>query len=191
MNGTVQDFSPWIGLAALLLVLAACALTAYSVRQKQLRFLPLGVAAALVCYLLLQGIVLRNYEWARSPAALAWTEYVYTLPLWQPILLLSGISALLLAAFVRVVRQERQLITPMSVKAATDSLPAGLCFYLPGGRIVLVNETMQRLCQMICHGSAGGKDQRSGHAEMRKHHFAEAFIQGLFSVRYPHTDITQ
>lgn len=149
MSGIVQDSSPWIGLAALLLVLAACALTAYSVRQKQLRFLPLGVAAALVCYLLLQGIVLRNYVWARSPAALAWTEYVYTLPLWQPILLLSGISVLLLAAFVRFVRQERQLITPMSVKAAADSLPAGLCFYLPGGRIVLVNETMQRLCQML------------------------------------------
>ncbi len=37
-------------------------------------------------------------------------------------------------------------ISDLSVKEAFDRLPAGLCFYLPGGLIKLVNRSMDALC---------------------------------------------
>ena len=42
-------------------------------------------------------------------------------------------------------RGERARITPMSVKEAVDSLPSGVCVYLPGGRVILINRAMERL----------------------------------------------
>jgi signal transduction histidine kinase len=47
----------------------------------------------------------------------------------------------------RLRRWSRSHISPMSVKEAFDRLPAGLCYYLPGGLIKLVNTSMDALCQ--------------------------------------------
>lgn len=43
-------------------------------------------------------------------------------------------------------RWSRDHISAMSVKEAFDRLPAGLCYYLPGGLIKLVNLRMNELC---------------------------------------------
>ena len=151
----------WIGITALLLFLAGCAVLVYALWLRRLRFVPLIAAATVLSYLALQGAIIivfapeRGYLVSDDP--LAWC--LASLPVGLVFGLLLGFGPLLGLGFADLIRLERQQITPMSVKAATDSLPDGLCFYLPGGRIVLVNETMQRLCQTLTEGDLANGEQ--------------------------------
>ncbi len=141
----------WIGLAALLLFLAACGVLVFALWLRRLRFVPLMAAAAGISFLAFQGAICVVYApergYAVSEDFLA--NAIASLPAGLVLGLLLGIGLLLGLCYADLVRLERQKITPSSVKAATDSLPDGLCFWLPGGRIVLLNETMQRLCQTL------------------------------------------
>ena len=141
----------WIGLATLLLFLAACAVLVFALWLRRLRFVPLIAAAAGISFLAFQGAICVVYAPERgylvSEDILA--NALASLPLGLVFGLIAALGLLLGLCFADLLCRERQQITPMSVKAATDSLPDGLCFYLPGGRIVLVNETMQRLCQTL------------------------------------------
>lgn len=151
MNEVPTTPYSWIGLAALLLFLAGCAVFVYALWLRRLRLLPLIAAAAGISYFVLQAAILiifapdRDYLVTDDPLS----RVLASIPLWLVFVLLPALGLLLGLCFADLVRLERQRITPSSVKAAADSLPAGLCFYLPGGRIVLVNETMQRLCQTL------------------------------------------
>lgn len=44
---------------------------------------------------------------------------------------------------------ERTHITPASVKEAIDSMPRGVCCFKPGGRILLVNRSMEQFCRKV------------------------------------------
>ncbi len=61
------------------------------------------------------------------------------------------LALLLLAAAMqfRLARWSRSHISAMSLKEAFDRLPAGLCYYLPGGRIKLANTSMDAISQEI------------------------------------------
>ena len=48
-------------------------------------------------------------------------------------------------ALTREYRRRKNMLSPFSVKDATDKLPMGLCFADPNGRIVLCNDRMRRL----------------------------------------------
>lgn len=159
----------WIGLAALLLFLAACGVLVFALWLRRLRFVPLMAAAAGISFLAFQGAICVVYApergYAVSEDFLA--NALVSLPAGLVLGLLLGIGLLLGLCYADLVRLERQKITPSSVKAATDSLPDGLCFWLPGGRIVLLNETMQRLCQTLT-----GDDLANGE-RFRKRLFAD------------------
>ncbi|MFR5027851.1 MAG: PAS domain-containing protein [Coprococcus sp.] len=45
----------------------------------------------------------------------------------------------------REYRRRKNMLSPFSVKDATDKLPMGVCFADPNGRIVLCNDRMRRL----------------------------------------------
>ena len=141
----------WIGLAALLLFLAGCAVIVFALWLRRPRMVPLIAATAVLSFLTFQAAILivfapeRGYLVSDDPLSKA----LASLPPGLVFGLLSAMGLLLGLCCADLLRRERQQITPMSVKAAVDSLPAGLCFWLPGGRIVLVNETMQRLCQSV------------------------------------------
>ena len=62
------------------------------------------------------------------------------------LLLLTG-AALLLYRYIR--RWRKSHITLASIKESFDGLPAGLCFYLEGGRCILVNHRMQDICRAL------------------------------------------
>lgn len=66
-----------------------------------------------------------------------------TVPVIITCLVLVAIAAFLLW---RIGRWSRSHISAMSVKVAFDRLPTGLCYYLPGGLIKLVNASMDALC---------------------------------------------
>ena len=141
----------WIGLAALLLFLACCGVIVFALWLRRPQMVPLMAAAAGLCFLIFQAAILivfapeRGYLVSDDPLSMA----LASLPPGLVLGLLSALGLLLGLGCRDLLRRERQQITPMSVKAAVDSLPAGLCFWLPGGRIVLVNETMQRLWQRV------------------------------------------
>ena len=151
MNGLNYSVYPWIGMAALLLFLAGCAVLVYALWLRRLRFVPLIAASSVLSFLSFQGAIYIIYapehDYLVSEDVLANAFASIPLLLVWGVLLIIGL--LLGICFAHLVRLERRKITPMSVKAAIDSLPAGLCFYLPGGRIVLVNETMQKLYQTL------------------------------------------
>ena len=141
----------WIGLAALLLFLAGCAVIVFALWLRRPGMVPLIAATAVLSFLTFQAAILvvfapeRGYLVSDDPLSKA----LVSLPPGLVFGLLSALGLLLGLCCADLLRRERQQITPISVKAAVDSLPAGLCFWLPGGRIVLVNETMQRLCQSV------------------------------------------
>lgn len=164
----------WIGLATLLLFFAACAVLVFALWLRRLRFVPLIAAAAGISFLAFQGAICVVYAPERgylvSEDFLA--NALASLPLGLVFGLIAALGLLLGLCFADLLRRERQQITPMSIKAATDSLPAGLCFWLPGGRIVLVNETMQRLCQTVTG------DYLANGERFRKQLFTDASLPG-------------
>jgi signal transduction histidine kinase len=64
-------------------------------------------------------------------------------------LLCLALLAFAVALRFRLGRWSRSHISAMSVKEAFDRLPAGLCYYLPGGRIKLSNASMDAVSQEI------------------------------------------
>ena len=171
----------WIGLAALLLSLAGCAVLGYALWLRRLRLLPLVAGAAALSFLTFQGAICivsapeRGYLVSEDALANA----LASLPVGLVLSLLGGLGLLLALCIGDLLRRERQQITPMSIKAATDSLPAGLCFWLPGGRIVLVNETMQQLCKNLTG------DYLANGERFRQRLFADSSLP----VRRPLTEI--
>ena len=149
MSAQSVPLAAWIGLAALLITLAGLTVLAFSIRRRQLWPGLIGAAAAAISYLLLQLSVFTVFALYRDPSLQRPAVGLGWLPGWLPPTLLPVLALLLGFCYLRLSRGEREQITPMSVKAAVDSLPTGLCFYLPGGRIVLVNRTMQALCQTL------------------------------------------
>ena len=47
-------------------------------------------------------------------------------------------------------RRRKNELSPFSIKEAIDSLPMGICFADPGGRIILCNNRMRRLSFALC-----------------------------------------
>ncbi len=138
--------------AALILFYASVAMTAALIRQKRLRamgrFLPVIVCSYALeqCLAMLVSGKVFSETGARIIARFA------ALPVWIP----AGgclVLALVEALAARDVRLRREhSITGMSVKEAMDNLPAGLLYYVPGARTLLVNETMRDFCRRAVGG---------------------------------------
>lgn len=67
------------------------------------------------------------------------------LPLWALLLLVALLTIFAVAEHYRIVKWSRTHVTAASIKEALDALPMGLCFALPSGLPLLINETMEEL----------------------------------------------
>ena len=71
----------------------------------------------------------------------------------QPVLIfwliLTVMLGYLVFLLVRQIRHRRSAITRFSIKDGLDSLSSGLCFYEPGGRVILANSCMQELSHKL------------------------------------------
>ena len=72
-------------------------------------------------------------------------EAVKAFPASGILLSLSGLTVLACIEQIRIAGWDRNRISGASVKEAMDSLPAGLCYALPSGQPLLVNERMNRI----------------------------------------------
>lgn len=145
-----HDAMPWRLMCAfaLLLFLAAVLTTVLLIRQKRYRLLWLALPLLCLCYFTEQCFVMANAGYAHSQTGAEVLSSFANLPGWLlwGLLLAPALAEALLLHSIRL--REKQSITPMSVKEATDSLPAGILCYAPGARVLLVNRAMQELCRM-------------------------------------------
>lgn len=141
-----------LSLVSAVLMIGAVAVCVQAVWQRRPRLLLWVLPMA--CLYVLQQSIDYMVDPAPLPAGLAaLVRWVTGLPAGAVIVFLLLVLVLLTLSARTLRRLERSEITGMSVKEATDSLPSGLCFYLPGGRIVLVNRCMEDLCRQYTGGA--------------------------------------
>ncbi len=137
-----------LGMVGVLLFLVSVAVLAMHIRHRRWKRFPATVLLLVLTYVfaqcMLTAFVLPNDRYPRA-MRLVWA--VLSLP-WPA---LMGIFAAVAAAeallFREVLLYEYTHINSMSVKEATDSLPSGLCFFTPDGRILMANRSMERFCR--------------------------------------------
>ena len=148
----------FLGVLAIALVLSAVGLVFLCARRRRRGLLGLSLALLPFCYVLLQSILLLNpVRTDHGALGLALAALLLSVP---PPALIAGMLLLALGMVLfyrKLLQNDRAGVTAMSVKEAVDSLPVGVCCYLPGGQIVLANAVMETLCQ-----SATGRPLISG-----------------------------
>lgn len=71
------------------------------------------------------------------------------LPLWALVLLILTLTTLSITEQVRIIQWRQSHVTDSSAKEAMDALPTGLCYALPAGLPLLVNEKMEELGKVL------------------------------------------
>ena len=77
------------------------------------------------------------------------TQWISQKPVWIFWVLLLAIFGYMIYLLVWESLYRKNTITQFSIKEGLDSLSSGLCFYEPGGRVILANSCMQELCHKI------------------------------------------
>ena len=117
----------------------------YAVCAVPAAFFAAGYFALHVCR---EGTELR-LKGAVAPTALIFLH--------EPILYYVGAIVLLFAGcallYADIRRWRKKHISPSSIKESIDGLPAGICYYMEGGRCVLTNHRMNKICFSLTGGS--------------------------------------
>lgn len=134
---------PLMGVFAALLFFVSIVILALLIRQRRYKGLWFALPELLFSDFLFQCISTLICGVERGPITTAIVTWFGSLPDW---LILSFCVVLAIGAVLileNIAAHEKSRITPMSVKEATDSLPAGLLCYAPGGRVLLINHAME------------------------------------------------
>ena len=119
-------------------------------RTRRIRYLagPLLASLISVTFMIVWDLEFSRpfLSYARMPG---FVQVLAGLPVWVGVLLdLCSLGGACLSE-VLLRRHRRESITRASVRESVDNLPAGLCFALEGGLPLMVNRTMEDLCQRI------------------------------------------
>ena len=172
MTESFFAFWPLMGLMVSILFFVSVYLLVCCVRQKQRGPLLVAAGILLVTYVLLQCIFTFTSAREHGRAVMAVTKSFVSLPPAFVVLLCLGLGALLFWLYRTLLMRARAEISPMSVKEAADSLSTGMCFYLTGGRVLLVNAAMEAFCR-----SATGDELISG-TQLRENLFSGMLLPG-------------
>ena len=77
------------------------------------------------------------------------TSFPVVLPLWMLLLIIFMLTVFAVAEQYRIVKWNQSHVSATSIKEAVDALPTGLCFSLPEGLPLLVNEKMDKLSKEL------------------------------------------
>lgn len=139
-----------LGLIALGLFFASVGLVCLCVIHRRKRLLIPALVLLPVGYMLTQAFFgLQTDPAARGRIHAVVQELFLAIPPWVLIPVMLGLPVVTALLWRMILRDRQNHIAPTSVKEAVDKLPVGLCCYLPGGRIVLANTAMERLCQTV------------------------------------------
>lgn len=132
----------WQGVLCLLAMLGVFLLLYDLLRYLQLgrrKLIPPTALLLLLAFAHLQIMIMNAFSSPFYPLGIR-------LPLAGVITVCLAVLAASLLQLRGIGRWSKNHISAMSVKEAFDRLPAGLCYYLPGGLIKLVNRSMDALC---------------------------------------------
>ena len=145
---TIDLFFFFLGLGWVLVFYFSVVLLGMSVRQRRGWSAVLSAAVLALNYGCVQCLLWRAHDdWGRLSSTIA--SGFCSLP--KPLLasLLLSLILLELLLFRLQLRYEHGHLTPLSIKEAADSLRAGLCIFLPNGKILMANRTMEELCRAM------------------------------------------
>ena len=120
---------------------ASVPLSAMLLMQKRRALFCLSLGLSALCYALEQYLAGRLLGGSHAQTGIS----ALRLPMWAIVVLCAIASITLTVGLWRVYLYERRRVTPMSVKEAMDSLPAGMLCFAPGGQILLCNASMSAL----------------------------------------------
>jgi signal transduction histidine kinase len=89
-----------------------------------------------------------NYFFYEAPLNKKTAEFM-GIPVIFTVIPVALLVILTVALVIVELRNRKQIITKNSIKESLDNLPAGLCFAMPDGRILLSNHCMGELCFSI------------------------------------------
>lgn len=147
-----SDLALWsvMGVFTVLLFFTGVSIFALMLRQKRRAGSVAALLAILLSYSLFQCIGAFLHEMERSSAAAQTVRrFAVTLPSWLILLTCIVLTVGEMLLFGSIVAHRKNRVTLMSLKEATDSLPMGILCYVPNGRILLVNRTMERFSKML------------------------------------------
>ncbi|MGM9682323.1 MAG: hypothetical protein ACI3XQ_01865 [Eubacteriales bacterium] len=104
-----------------------------------------SVAAIVFFSCLFDGILIRDIGRSESDFAKSFCM----MPTWIVVLIILLLFAVVATWFALVIKKRLSSLTAFSVKEALALLPCGLCFYDETGRLLLMNEQMDRECRNI------------------------------------------
>ncbi len=137
----------FLGLAAVALFYAAVSLLFLCVQHRRKGLLALSLSLLPLTFVLMEAFFgLFPDPAQRGAVHRAVQNVLLSLPPWTLMTLILALAGLLLVLWLRLLRFRRTHITPTSVREALDSLPMGVCCYLPGGQLVLSNAMMEAVC---------------------------------------------
>ena len=146
-----------LGFGSMVLLFAGAGLFYVSLRHRRWAVTALSVVLEGTVFLLLQTLLsIQTYVEPGGPSRGALVTFLVELVLPHPIQTFGLFVLLAVCQFFLwqyLLRYDKRHITPMSVKEALDDLPMGVCAWLPGGRIVLINHEMERLGRTITGGA--------------------------------------
>ena len=137
------------GLMSLIGLQLSFVITCLVVRQRRFARVGLCVAVNVVAYLVVQTVIAHMLPEAYPQWAIPVIAFVVSLPRVVLIAVFLAIVAVEIVLYRDYLRYEQETITPVSVKEAFDSLPAGICFFTTDGSVVMKNEMMDRLCYAL------------------------------------------
>lgn len=142
----------FMGVFSIILFFAAVTVLALLIRQKRYKLLWLGVPLLCLSYFTEQcfDMYFSGSTYSQTAAAIrAWFSF---LPDWLLLSFLAAFTAIAVWLLRNIHHHEKVQITTMSVKEATDSLPIGICWYVPGGIVLLANHAMEAFCEKATGG---------------------------------------
>ncbi len=129
-----------------LLFFAAVMLTALYIRRKRYIGLVGALPAALASFFLFQCVAIHMALPSHSRTAVAIAEGFIALPGALVILFCAVLGLAEAAALWRLAAMNRNRL-PHVGQGGDGQFPSGICIYVPGGRIVMVNHVMEELCR--------------------------------------------
>lgn len=139
----LNTFRISLGILSPLFFFVAVAILAMLIRQKQYRSLLIAVPLLCLSYFLEQCFAVYMSAYFNIETSGRFLERFFSLPDWVLLSFFLILAAMELLMLQKIYRHKNERITGMSVKEAMDSLPDGICCYVPEGRVILANHAME------------------------------------------------
>ncbi len=134
------------GIFSVFLFFVGVTIFALMIRQKRATGSVVALFTVFLSYGLFQYIGFFLQETGYTQRA---GRFAAALPDWLILSICMALTIVEMLLFCSIVSHRKNRITLMSIKEATDGLPMGILCYVPNGRILLVNPTMEQFCKML------------------------------------------